>query len=102
MSPGWETSDGLTRREPHGSRWTGVVAVAMLAYVAIAIVLILIDRSGSPVLDIFNLYSDSPPSIGVAILAAAAARGSSDPAARKTWWLFAAALAVYSMGNLLH
>ena len=92
----------MTRREQFSSGWTGAVSVALFAYVTLAIVLILIDDSGSRVLEIFNLYSDSPASICVAILAAAAARGSPDAAARRTWWLLSAALGVYSVGNLLH
>jgi diguanylate cyclase (GGDEF)-like protein/PAS domain S-box-containing protein len=92
----------MTRREPASAGWTGAVAVALFAYIAVAILLILFDGSGRPVLDVFNLYSDSPASIGVAVLAGAAARGSTDPAARRTWWLLTAALCVYSAGNLLH
>ncbi len=92
----------MTRREPFGSGWTGVAAVALFAYITVAIVLMLVDGKGGRLLDLFNLYSDSPASIGVTILAAAAARGSTDPAARRTWWLLTAALCVYSVGNLLH
>jgi len=92
----------MTRRERFGSGWTGTVSVALFAYIAVAILLNLIDGSGSPALDVFNLYSDSPASIGVTILAGAAARGSPDPAARRTWWLLTAALGVYSVGNLLN
>jgi diguanylate cyclase (GGDEF)-like protein/PAS domain S-box-containing protein len=92
----------MTRRERFSSGWTGAVAVALFAYVALAILLILVDGSRWPPLDVFNLYSDSLASIGVAILAGAAARGSSDPAARRTWWLLTAALCVYTAGNLLN
>ena len=38
----------------------------------------------------------------MAVLTGAAARGSADPAARRTWWLLTAALGVYSIGNLLN
>ncbi len=76
--------------------------MALFAYVAVAILLNLADGSGLPAIDIFNLYSDSVASIGVTILAAAAARGSSDLAARRTWWLLTAALGAYSVGNLLN
>jgi hypothetical protein len=102
MSPVPQTSDGMTRPERFRSGWTGTVAVGLFAYVAVAIVLILIDSSHWPALEVFNLYSDSPASVGVTILAAAAARGSSDLAARRTWWLLTAALSLYSAGNLLH
>jgi diguanylate cyclase (GGDEF)-like protein/PAS domain S-box-containing protein len=102
MSPVPQTSDGMTRPEPFRSGWTGTVAIGLFAYVAVSIVLILFDGSRWPALDVFNLYSDSLASVGVTILAAAAARGSSDLAARRTWWLLTAALSLYSVGNLLH
>jgi diguanylate cyclase (GGDEF)-like protein/PAS domain S-box-containing protein len=92
----------MTSRERFSSGWTGAASVALFAYIAVAILLILVDGSRWPALDVFNLYSDSLASIGVAILAAAAARGSPDPAARRTWWLLTAALCAYSAGNLLH
>jgi diguanylate cyclase (GGDEF)-like protein/PAS domain S-box-containing protein len=102
MPPGRETSEGLNAPESFGSGWTGTVAVALIFYVAVAILLILFDGRGGPILDVFNLYSDSLASICVAVLAGAAARGSSDPVARRTWWLLAAALGCYSVGNLSH
>ena len=102
MTQGRQTSDGTDRPERFGSGWTGTVAVVLFVYVAAAILLILVDGPVHPVLATFNLYSDSLASVAVAILAGAAARGSPDPAARRTWWLLAAALAVYSTGNLLH
>lgn len=102
MPPGRETSDGLNAPEPFGSGWTGTVAVALIIYVAVAILLILFDGRGGPVLDVFNLYSDSLASICVALLAGAAARGSTEPAARRTWWLLTGALASYSAANLLN
>ena len=95
-------TDATTQREPFSSGWTGVVAVALCAYVALAIVLILVDGQRAPTLDVFNLYSDSVASLVVAVLAAAAARGSVDPAARRTWQLLTAALGCYAIGNLLH
>ncbi|HET7202460.1 MAG TPA: EAL domain-containing protein [Steroidobacteraceae bacterium] len=95
-------SDGTTQREPFSSGWTGAVAIALFAYVALAIALILVDEEAGPALDVFNLYSDSVASLVVAALAAAAARGSRDPAARHTWRLLTAALAFYGAGNLLH
>jgi diguanylate cyclase (GGDEF)-like protein/PAS domain S-box-containing protein len=102
MSPGWQASEGSATREPFSSGWTGILSMALFAYVAVAILLNLADGNRLPALNIFNLYSDSVASICVSVLAAAAARGSSDPAARRTWWLLAAALGVYSVGNLLN
>jgi len=102
MSSGREISDAVIIPEQFRSGWTGALTVGLFVYILVAILLILIDGSGGPVLEIFNLYSDSPASIGVAVLAAAAARGSSDPATRRTWWLLAAALGAYSTGNLVH
>ena len=92
----------MTRREPFSSGWTGTVSVVLFGYIALAIALILVDATGSRGLDLFNLYSDSVASIGVAILAAAAALGSTDRAAQRTWWLLTAAQGVYSTGNLLN
>jgi diguanylate cyclase (GGDEF)-like protein/PAS domain S-box-containing protein len=102
MSTRRDNGEGATRREPLRKGWTGVLAIALFAYIAISIVLIVIDSKKGSALDLFNLYSDSPASIMVAILSAAAARGATDPAARRTWWYLAAALSVYSIGNLLH
>jgi diguanylate cyclase (GGDEF)-like protein/PAS domain S-box-containing protein len=102
MTPPRPILEDVTARERFASGWTGTLAIALIAYVALAVLLILVDGQGGRALDVFNLYSDSVASLGVTILAAAAARGSSDPAARRTWWLLAAALGVYSAGNLLH
>jgi diguanylate cyclase (GGDEF)-like protein/PAS domain S-box-containing protein len=102
MSPGQETtSDGATR-ERFSSGWTGATAVALCFYVVAAILLTLVDAGGSRALELVNLYSDSQPSIVATILAGAAALGSKDPAVRRTWWLLAAALGCYSIGNLSH
>ncbi|HEX6570707.1 MAG TPA: EAL domain-containing protein [Steroidobacteraceae bacterium] len=91
-----------TTREPFSGGWTGIVALALFAYVALAMALILVDGQGGRALEVFNLYSDSVASVVVAVLAAAAARGSRHAATRRTWWLLTAALAAYSAGNLLH
>ena len=91
MSPQWPTSDGVTKRDRFSSGWTGAVAVGLIVYIALAIALILVDGRAWPWLDVFNLYSDSVASIGVAVLTGAAARGSAEPAARRTWWLLTAA-----------
>jgi len=101
MTPGPQIEDHKTR-EPFASGWTGVTAVALFAYIVIAILLMLVDSQGSRAFELFNLYSDSPPSIVAAILAGAAAHGSSDPAARRAWWLLAAGLGCYSVGNVSH
>ncbi|HWJ05339.1 MAG TPA: EAL domain-containing protein [Steroidobacteraceae bacterium] len=105
MTPGQSaTRRGTNVREPFGAGPTGVMACALFGYVAAAIVLILLtdSRGGGPVVDVVNLFSDSVASIGVAILAAIAARGASNRHARRTWWLLTAAMAAYSVGNLCH
>ena len=102
MSPGRQASDGAATRERFSSGWTGALSIALFVYIAVAILLNLSDDSGLPAIDIFNLYSDSVASIGVTILACAAAYGSSDVAARRAWGLLTAALAFYSAGNLLN
>jgi diguanylate cyclase (GGDEF)-like protein/PAS domain S-box-containing protein len=102
MSPLRESNDNLARREPFVSGWTGVVAVALFAYIAASMVLISFDGSGWAALDTFNLFSDSPASFAAALLAGLAARKATDPAARRTWWWLTAALTSYSAGNLLH
>jgi diguanylate cyclase (GGDEF)-like protein/PAS domain S-box-containing protein len=92
----------MTKRERFSTGWTGAVAVGLFAYVAIAIALILVDSAGRPLVDLFNLYSDSVASVVVAVLTWAAARGATDPAARRTWSLLAAAMASYAVGNGLN
>ncbi|HVN41191.1 MAG TPA: EAL domain-containing protein [Steroidobacteraceae bacterium] len=99
MPLGTDTSSAATRRERFGEGWTGSLAVILFAYIAIAVVLA--GREG-PVLKIFNLFSDSPASIVVALLAGMAARAATDPSTRRTWWWLTAALTSYSLGNLLH
>jgi diguanylate cyclase (GGDEF)-like protein/PAS domain S-box-containing protein len=90
------------KRHSFASGWTGATTVALFVYVALAILLTFVDSGGSRVLELVNLYSESPPSIVATILAGAAAFGSSDPAARRTWWLLTAALGCYSIGNVSH
>jgi diguanylate cyclase (GGDEF)-like protein/PAS domain S-box-containing protein len=102
MSPVRPIDEGANTRERFGASWTGAVSVALFAYVSVAILVNLLDGSGWPAVDIFNLYSDSVASIVVTILAGAAARSTADPAARRTWWLLTAALCAYSAGNLLN
>jgi len=102
MPPGRESSEGNSHREPFGARWTGALAVGMFFYILVAILMIFVDGNGGPFFEVFNLYSDSPASISVAILAAVAARNATDPAVKRTWRFLAAATAVYSIGNLLN
>ena len=85
MSPRRDASDGTADPEPFSSGWTGAVSVALFVYVAVAILLNLVDGWGGRLVEVFNLYSDSLASLVVAVLAGAAARGSPDPAARRTW-----------------
>ena len=93
---------GQPASEAFGAGWTGRLVGALLVFVAISIALILVDDGQFRALEVFNLYSDSVASIVCAVLAAAAALGSQDAPARRTWWLLTAALAAYSTGNLLH
>ena len=102
MPPGRESSEGSSHREPFGARWTGALAVGLFCYILAAIGMILVNGDGGPFNDVFNLYSDSPASIAVAVLAAVAARNATDLAVRRTWQYLAAATAVYSIGNLLN
>ena len=102
MSPGPETTERASPRAPFATGWTGIVALALFAYVVVAILLMLVDDSAGRFIRVFNLYSDSPASLAVTILAAATAHQSPDAAARRTWWLLTAALGAYSVGNLLH
>ena len=101
MSPRLQDEDDK-KRESFASGWTGAATVALFVYVGIAILITFVDSQGSRVLEVANLYSDSPPSILATILAGAAAFGSADPAARRTWWLLAAALGCYTVGNVSH
>jgi diguanylate cyclase (GGDEF)-like protein/PAS domain S-box-containing protein len=101
-SQGREMSRGIAQREPFSAHWTGALTVALFGYLLVAILMIFGDGSRWPAVEIFNLYSDSVASVVVTILSGAAARGSTDPAARRTWWLLTAAAGLYSTGNLLH
>jgi len=101
MSQGPQDEDDK-KRESFASGWTGAATVALFVYVTVAILLTFVDSEGSRVLELVNLYSDSPPSLVATILAGAAAFGSADPAARRTWWLLTAALGCYTVGNFSH
>ena len=102
MLQGPHQNAGKNRGEPFISGWTGRITVALFVYTVAAILLTFVDGEDSRAFEILNLYSDSPASILAVILAAAAARGSSDPAAKRTWQLFTGALACYTVGNLVH
>jgi hypothetical protein len=67
----------MSKRERFNAGWSGAVSIALFAYIAVAILLILVDGKGWPALDTFNLYSDSVASVGVAILAPRDAPGGS-------------------------
>ena len=92
----------MTKRERFRSGWTGGVAVGLFIYIAVAIAAILVDSRQGPLVELFNLYSDTVASIVVTVLTAAAARAATDTAARRTWSLLAAAMFAYSAGNLIH
>ncbi|MGQ0384875.1 MAG: putative bifunctional diguanylate cyclase/phosphodiesterase [Gammaproteobacteria bacterium] len=102
MAPGRETGAVSAHHEPFGAGWTGALTVGLILYALGTILLMLVDGDGEPFSEIFNLYSDSPASIGATILAVMAARRATDPAVRRTWRYLAASLAVYSVGNLLN
>ena len=102
MSPVGEISREHSVREPFFARWTGVLAACLFAYIPITLLLTYSDGTGGPAFEIFKLFSDSPASIGAAILAAVAARQETDVAVKRTWNYFAAAIGVYSIGNLLN
>ncbi len=87
---------------PFASGRIGQLTLGLLAYVALAIAATVLDEGASRALEVFNLYSDSIASVLTAFLAFTAARGSRDAAARRVWLLLGAALASYSVGNLIH
>jgi hypothetical protein len=102
MPPGRENNEESSQREPFGARWTGALAVGLFCYILAAIGIIFVDGDGGPFFDVFNLFSDSPANLAVVILAAVAARKAADPAVRRTWQFLTAAIAIYSIGNLLN
>ncbi len=89
-------------RQPFVAAWTGWLAVGLAVYVLLAILLTVIDADGGRALEVFNLFSDSPACLAVVVLCAVAARSAEDASVRRTWWLLAAALGVYCVGNLLN
>ena len=46
VSPSRQTNNDMSKRERFGSGWSGAVSVALFAYIAIAIALILVDGKG--------------------------------------------------------
>jgi len=102
MPPAGDISDAHSNREPFFARWTGILAAVLFAYIPITLLLTFSDAAGGQAFEIFKLYSDSPASIGATILCAIAARHATEPSVRRTWTYFAAAIGVYSIGNLLN
>jgi len=102
MPPAGDISDAHSNREPFFARWTGILAAVLFAYIPITLLLTFSDGAGGQAFEIFKLYSDSPASIGATILCAIAARHATEPSVRRTWTYFAAAIGVYSIGNLLN
>ena len=79
-----------------------MLSVGLALYVLAAIVLTGTGFGSGPFQKIFTLFSDSPACFLSAVLAGFAARKAPDMMSRRTWWLLAAALLVYSIGNLLN
>ncbi|MEX0734851.1 MAG: EAL domain-containing protein [Steroidobacteraceae bacterium] len=102
MWPARETSEASRGREPFFARWTGALAVFLFIYIPLALLVTIAGDSNSRAFEVFQLYSDSPASIAAAILSAVAAWKATDPAVRRTWTCFAAAIGVYSIGNVLN
>jgi diguanylate cyclase (GGDEF)-like protein/PAS domain S-box-containing protein len=97
-----DTTASVATQRPASPGWTNALAWGLFGYIAVAMLVIAYNGPVVPALEVFSLYSDSLASIAVAILFAAAARRSAQPESKRTWWLLTAALAVYSLGNLLH
>jgi len=102
MPPGHPGTESTARSQPFAAGWTGALAIGLALYVVAAIVLTVLDLHGGRALEVFYLYSDSPACFAAVVLGMAAARHAADGAARRTWRLLAAALAVYCVGNLLN
>jgi len=81
--------------------WTGAVAIGVILYVAAAIFVTIADHPASRAFELYGLLSDQPAALAAALLAVIAARKAAQPAARRTWRLFAAALVSYSIGNVI-
>jgi diguanylate cyclase (GGDEF)-like protein/PAS domain S-box-containing protein len=102
MAPAGDTPDARPDREPFATRWTGAVAVGLFIYIGATLVLTYASGAGGPAYEIFKLYSDFPASLGAAVLAIAAAMGSTEPDVRRTWAFLAASISVYTVGNFLN
>jgi diguanylate cyclase (GGDEF)-like protein/PAS domain S-box-containing protein len=89
-------------REPFVSGWTGYLTIGLIFYSIATIIVTVLGLGSGPAFNFFTLFSDTPTSVGSAFLAAMAARSAQDPSARRAWQLMAAALTVYSSGNLLN
>jgi diguanylate cyclase (GGDEF)-like protein/PAS domain S-box-containing protein len=100
MSQPPDTAEPAPTHQPFFSGWTGALAGGLFLYIPVALLITALGDSESRAFEVFQLYSDSPASIGAAVLAALAAVKARDPAVRRTWTWFAAAISVYSIGNL--
>ena len=89
-------------RERFAAGWTGFLTIGLVIYSVATIVVTVLGVGTGPGFEFFTLFSDTPTSVGATFLAAMAARSAQDPSARRTWQLMAAALTVYSIGNLLN
>jgi diguanylate cyclase (GGDEF)-like protein/PAS domain S-box-containing protein len=89
-------------REPFVSGWTGFATVFLIVYSVASILTTAAGVGTGRGFEVFTLFSDAPTSFGAAVLAALAARSVEDPSGRRTWQLMAAALTIYSIGNLLN
>jgi diguanylate cyclase (GGDEF)-like protein/PAS domain S-box-containing protein len=102
MSPVPDSPEAQSGPEPFVARWTGALAVGLFIYIPITLLLTFGNSGGGPVFEVFRLFSDFPASLGSAILATVAARKAADPAVKRTWTFLAAAIGVYTVGNLLN
>lgn len=80
--------------------WTGALAIGLGIYVLGAVLVTAVAPDDGRALHIFSLYSDSAASIAAFLLALGAAYNPKAAAVRRTWWLLAAALGVYYIGNV--
>ncbi len=102
MSPAGVSGESTAAREPFVAHWTGALAVGLFLYIPITLLLTYSEGVGGPLFETFKLYSDSPASIGATVLAAVVAWKATDSAIKRTWTFLAAAIGVYSIGNLLN
>jgi diguanylate cyclase (GGDEF)-like protein/PAS domain S-box-containing protein len=102
MSPTGHVPEASREREPFVARWTGALAAGLFIYIAITLLLTFAEGTGGAAFEIFKLFSDFPASFGSALLAAVAARHAHDTAVKRTWTFLAAAIGVYTVGNLLN